>query len=842
MNRCQAIWLLVCCALLLPVAALGQGPTCFMTITPNNGTVPLPVTASGSCAQGANPIIAVTIDWGDGTPFSVEANPASFSDTHTYQTAGNFTAVVTATDSAQQTGTFPAAVSAAAATGPSCTLGVNPKNGTAPLPVDANGNCQAGTNPLQTVTLNWDDGTIVNEPAGAFTDSHTFGAAGSYQVTLTAMDSGGLSDSVTKTVNVNSPQPQAPTCTLTLSSNSGGVPLTLAASGSCSDPQGALTSIVLDWDDGNQTNIPVTNGAQTVFGPIPHQYTSQGTFHPTVHATNSFSLTGSASKTVTVGPPVNLPPSCTLSANPNSGQVPVTVTATANCVDPENDISRVVFQFGDGYYQAGSGGQSAAAHTFVNAGNFSVQVVATDSGGNTAAAQQNVSLSDNPPVFVAIGSGSVKQFAKDGTPQTTLKTNQGGSTTGMTLDSLLNLYVTDFTANAVSRFGGHGGLIGNFGSGYNCEPESIVFDGAGHAYVGETGCSKAVLKYDAYGNLMSTFAVATETQGSDWIDLAPDGCTLYYTSQGTTVLRYDVCGGKQLPTFATGLKTGLGVRVLPDNSVLVAEKADIVRLDTSGHIVRTYDSAGHDCWVSVALDSGGSSFWALDYCSSVVARFEIASGNQISTFNTGTAANTAFGVYTRGPSGPAAPAGPLTGPAQGVTVAAGQKATYNLTFNPNFGSSGTFTFSCANLPLGANCSFTPASLTASAGATPVTLTVTTSGGTASLHPANVILYAMWLPMIGAVLFSAAAPAGERKRRWRAALIIGVLLTCTLFLFACGGGSGSSSSGGGGGGGGGGGSTNPPTPGTGTPPGTYTFTATASSGSSQSSTTLILTVQ
>src|SRR5205814_2722701 len=113
------------------------------------------------------------------------------------------------------------------------------------------------------------------------------------------------------------------------------------------------------------------------------------------------------------------------------------------------------------------------------------------------------------------------------------------------------------------------------GSGYNCKPESIVFDASGSAYVGETGCSHAVLKFDAYGNLVATYSVATQTQGSDWIDLAPDQCTLYYTSQGSTVLRFNVCTNKQLSTFASGLNTALGIRVLPDNTVLVAEKNNI---------------------------------------------------------------------------------------------------------------------------------------------------------------------------------------------------------------------------------------------------------------------------
>jgi hypothetical protein len=94
----------------------------------------------------------------------------------------------------------------------------------------------------------------------------------------------------------------------------------------------------------------------------------------------------------------------------------------------------------------------------------------------------------------------------------------------MAFDWVDNLYVTDFTANGVTKFAPSGDVIGDFGAGYSCKPESIVFDRAGNAYVGETGCSHALLKFDAYGNLLASFVVATEVEGSDWIDLAEDQC------------------------------------------------------------------------------------------------------------------------------------------------------------------------------------------------------------------------------------------------------------------------------------------------------------------------------
>jgi uncharacterized protein (TIGR03437 family) len=53
----------------------------------------------------------------------------------------------------------------------------------------------------------------------------------------------------------------------------------------------------------------------------------------------------------------------------------------------------------------------------------------------------------------------------------------------------------------------------------------------------------------------------------------------------------------------------------------------IARLDAAGKFVRTYDAPGNDCWLGVALDSDGTSFWASDWCGSSVMRFDMDTGN-----------------------------------------------------------------------------------------------------------------------------------------------------------------------------------------------------------------------
>jgi sugar lactone lactonase YvrE len=220
----------------------------------------------------------------------------------------------------------------------------------------------------------------------------------------------------------------------------------------------------------------------------------------------------------------------------------------------------------------------------------------------------------------------------------TLDTGEGAGTftTGLALDSAGTLYVTDFNANDVSHLNGDGTLFGSFGSGYNTDPESIVFDSSGNAYVGQADGSHSVLKFSSSGALLASFSPAIEDRGTDWIDLAPDQCTLYYTSEDLSVKRFDVCSNSQLSDFATGLPAiGYAVKVLPGGGALVADTDAILRLDASGNIVQQYGTGESGVWFSLALDPGGTAFWAGDSVTGDVKKFDLSSGSILASFNTG---------------------------------------------------------------------------------------------------------------------------------------------------------------------------------------------------------------
>jgi hypothetical protein len=260
-------------------------------------------------------------------------------------------------------------------------------------------------------------------------------------------------------------------------------------------------------------------------------------------------------------------------------------------------------------------------------------------------------------VFASVGDGLVRHFDASGLLLETLDTGKGvgNHTTGCAFDSTGNLYVTTFDANDVTRFSGpqdpH--VASSFGGGYQqCNPESILFDRSGSAYVGQAGCP-VILKFDAGGNPLGQFPAMAAARGTDWIDLAADQCTMFYTSEAANILRFDVCANTQLADFTGALHgPAYALRLLGENGLLVADTIDIHRLDTAGSIVQTYDTPNDDGWFTVNLDPDGSSFWSGDFLTGGFFKFNIASGavelGPIATGSTSLGGLCVFGEATHG--------------------------------------------------------------------------------------------------------------------------------------------------------------------------------------------------
>ena len=253
----------------------------------------------------------------------------------------------------------------------------------------------------------------------------------------------------------------------------------------------------------------------------------------------------------------------------------------------------------------------------------------TLAAGATASTTWNVG-----DVFAGIASGSYNVYSNSGTFKETISDGSAGFTTGCSFNpSLDKLYTTNFSASKVVVYDNASphSIVQTITTG-KAAAESIVFAGNGHFFVGGPS-DPEIEEYDASGTLVDNDTVAADgTGGPDWIDLAADQKTMFYTSESRVVRRFDAAADVQLADFATlpGAGTAFALRLLSpgdgSGGLLVADRGDVKRLDGSGAVVQTYDVSGEDSWFSLNLDPNGTSFWAGDFGTNNFYRFNMATG------------------------------------------------------------------------------------------------------------------------------------------------------------------------------------------------------------------------
>jgi len=253
----------------------------------------------------------------------------------------------------------------------------------------------------------------------------------------------------------------------------------------------------------------------------------------------------------------------------------------------------------------------------------------TLAAGATASTTWNVG-----DVFAGIASGSYNVYSNSGTFKETISDGSAGFTTGCSFNpSLDKLYTTNFSASKVVVYDNASphSIVQTITTG-KAAAESIVFAGNGHFFVGGPS-DPEIEEYDASGTLVDNDTVAADgTGGPDWIDLAADQKTTFYTSESRVVRRFDAAAEVQLADFATlpGAGTAFALRLLSpgdgSGGLLVADRGDVKRLDGSGAVVQTYDVSGEDSWFSLNLDPNGTSFWAGDFGTNNFYRFNMATG------------------------------------------------------------------------------------------------------------------------------------------------------------------------------------------------------------------------
>ncbi len=268
-------------------------------------------------------------------------------------------------------------------------------------------------------------------------------------------------------------------------------------------------------------------------------------------------------------------------------------------------------------------------------------------------------------LLVAGVSGTVAHYSPAGVLKNTLVVAAGGYQTGMCLDEAGSVHTTNWSSSTLSKFNNGGDPVLNpWITGASASPESCEMMAGGDFLAGLADGARTLLKYDAAGALLATYTPTIQDRGIDWIDLATDDCTVYYTSEGSTVFRFNVCANAQLSAFATGLtRPCFGLRIRANGEVLVACQSQVVRLSAAGAVLQTYSSAslGGIRPFSLDLDLDGTSFWVGDFLSGgssngLIARVDIASGSVVQPL-TNPAGATGLLVY----DGPATPPPPIPG-------------------------------------------------------------------------------------------------------------------------------------------------------------------------------------
>ncbi|MCU1296134.1 MAG: Bacterial Ig-like domain {group 1 [Acidobacteriaceae bacterium] len=320
-------------------------------------------------------------------------------------------------------------------------------------------------------------------------------------------------------------------------------------------------------------------------------------------------------------------------------------------------------------------------------------------------------------VFVGTGNGSyevwhsanptasspmyrILQSINDGTANG--GTTNGGATAGCGFDSAYRFFGTNSANALVDRYAIDSGdnnhsiaqqLASNSGGTL---PESVVFDGGKNLFIGYAGgatggfgtieqwtkdTSPLNVTFGKYVFAPNAFSVPVDNTGPGWIDLAADGHTIFYTSQGRKIYRFDSSLGVTAnnPSVWADLSTLNGsnnfgtlyaVKILGpnydgSNGVLVADQSNVkLIMASNGAItsVQTFKFKSNSNLQALALDAFNplTTFWVGDASANNLFQFNMSTGKTSVVLNTGVGTTLGGVCVDGGLSGAELAARPMT--------------------------------------------------------------------------------------------------------------------------------------------------------------------------------------
>ncbi len=326
------------------VAAPVLPPVASFTSAPN-GNLTVSFTDTSTSSNGG--ITAWSWNFGDNQT-SADQNP-----THTYGQPGNYTVSLTITDPGGQNSTA-GQVSVAAPVLPPVAAFTAADQGN--LTISFNDASTSSNGGITQWAWSFGDGGTSSDQ----NPQHTYGQAGSYNVSLQVTDAGGQ-NTVTNAVNVAAPV-LPPVASFSIADQGN---LTFGFADTSTSSNGGITARNWAFGDG---------GTSTDQNP-QHTYGQAGDYTVTLTVTDPGGQ-NTATNIVHVAPPLQPPVAAFTSADQGNQTFQFTDASTST----SGGITVWAWEFGDG----GTSDQQNPSHTYTQPGDYTVKLTVTDAGGQNS--------------------------------------------------------------------------------------------------------------------------------------------------------------------------------------------------------------------------------------------------------------------------------------------------------------------------------------------------------------------------------------------------------------------------------------------------------------------------